>query len=67
MITGTSLVAQWLRLSASIAGGRGSIPRWGTKIPCAVQHGLKEKKKTTNVITVPNQELHGKEKEHYPE
>ena len=33
-----------VKLSASTAGGRGSIPRWGTKIPHAVQHGLKKKK-----------------------
>ena len=30
---GTSLVAPWLRLLASPAGGMGSIPGWGTKIP----------------------------------
>ena len=34
---GTSLVVQWLRLSAFTAGGTGSIPGWGTKIPHAVQ------------------------------
>ena len=28
-----SLVGQWLRLCASNAGGVGSIPGWGTKIP----------------------------------
>ena len=33
---GTSLVVQWLRLHASSAGGAGSIPGWGTKIPHAV-------------------------------
>ena len=26
----TSLVVQWLRLSASTAGGRGSVPGWGS-------------------------------------
>ena len=31
--TGTSLVVQWLRLLASPAGGMGSIPGWGAKIP----------------------------------
>ena len=36
---GTSLVVQWLRLCASDAGGTGSIPGRGTKIPHAVQHG----------------------------
>ena len=31
IITGTSLVAQWLRLHASNAGGPGSIPVQGTR------------------------------------
>ena len=31
----TSLVVQWLRLCTSTAGGMGSIPGWGTKIPQA--------------------------------
>ena len=31
----TSLAVQWLRLHASAAGGVGSIPGWGTKIPHA--------------------------------
>ena len=30
---------KWLRLCASTAGGTGSIPRWGTKIPHAAQCG----------------------------
>ena len=30
---GTSLAVQWLRLHASNAGGMGSIPGLGTKIP----------------------------------
>ena len=29
---------QWLRLQASNAGGAGSIPGWGTKIPHAMWH-----------------------------
>ena len=29
----TSLVVQWLRLLASKAGGQGSNPVWGTKMP----------------------------------
>ena len=33
----TSLAAQWLGLQASTAGGRGSIPGLGTKIPHATQ------------------------------
>ena len=40
---GTSLVVQWLRLRASTAGGTGSIPGQGTKIPHAVPHGQKRK------------------------
>ena len=32
---GTSHVVQWLGLHASTAGGTGSIPDWGTKIPHA--------------------------------
>ena len=39
--TGTSLVVLWLRLRASTAGGMGSIPGWGTKIPHAKQRGKK--------------------------
>ena len=37
--TGTSLAVQGLRLQASNAGGTGSIPGQGTKIPHAVRHG----------------------------
>ena len=41
---GTSLAVQWLRLQASTAGGMGSVPGLGTKIPHAVQSGQKKKK-----------------------
>ena len=34
-------MAQWLRLGASIAGGTGSVPGLGTKVPRAV--GLSKK------------------------
>ena len=44
---GESLVVQWLGLCASTAGGQGSIPGWGTKIPQAV---LEEKKKKAFVL-----------------
>ena len=44
-LPGTSLAVQWLRLCASTAGGMGSIPGWGTKIPHAAQYGQKEKRK----------------------
>ena len=37
----TSLAVQWLRLHASTAGGTGSIPVRGTKIPHAAQRGQK--------------------------
>ena len=40
---GTSLVVQWLKLHASKAGGMGSIPGRGTKIPYAIGHGQKNK------------------------
>ena len=36
--TTTSLAVQWLRLQASVAGGMGSIPGQGTKIPHAARH-----------------------------
>ena len=37
-------MVQWLRLSTSYAGGVGSIPGQGTKIPYAAQCGKKKKK-----------------------
>ena len=42
---GTFLVVQWLRLHASNAGGTGSIPSWGTKIPHVMRPKDKERKK----------------------
>ena len=42
---GTSLAVQWLGLCAPTAGGMGSIPGWGTKIPHAAWCGKKKKKK----------------------
>ena len=41
---GTSLAVQWLRLHTSSAGGVGSIPGRGTKVPNATWHGQKKKK-----------------------
>ena len=38
---GTSLAVGWLTLGASTAGGVGSIPGLGTKIPGATRHGHK--------------------------
>ena len=40
----TSLAVQWLRPRASTAGGAGSIPGWGTKIPHAKRCSQKKKK-----------------------
>ena len=42
----TSLVVQWLRLCTSNAGGVGSIPGQGAKLPHAVQHCQKNPKQT---------------------
>ena len=38
----TSLVAKWLRLHSSNAGGTGSIPGRGTKIPHDMRRGQKK-------------------------
>ena len=43
--TETFLAVQWLRLCTSNVGGLGSIPGWGTKIPCAIWYSQKERKK----------------------
>ena len=37
------LVVQWLSLHTPNAGGTGSIPGWGTKIPHTARHGQKTK------------------------
>ena len=42
--SGASLVVQWLRFSASSAGGMGSIPGQGTKIPYAIHSAAKKRK-----------------------
>ena len=44
LISGNSLVDQWLGLSAFTAEGPGSIPGWAYKIPQAAQHGQRKKK-----------------------
>ena len=41
---GTSLVVQWVRLCAPTAGGTGSVPGGGTKIPHVTQLGQKKKR-----------------------
>ena len=43
--SGTSLVVQWLRLPTPNAAGMSLILGQGTKIPHAVWHGQKKKKK----------------------
>ena len=43
IFTGTSLMVQWLRLSAPPARGAGLIPGWRTKIPRALWRGQKKK------------------------
>ena len=45
MYPGISLAVQWLTLHASTAGGVGSIPGQGTKIPHALWHGQNDSKK----------------------
>ena len=45
----TSPEAQWLRLSASTAGGAGSIPGLGTKIPHAMWHGQNKNKQNYSI------------------
>ena len=42
------MVVQWLRFHACIAGGVGSIPGQGTKIPHATGHSKKKKKNCIN-------------------
>ena len=49
---GNSLVVQWLRFHAFIAGGTSSIPGWGTKIPHAAWCGQKNKNKNKNKLSV---------------
>ena len=45
-------MVQWLELNDSTAGGPGSIPGWGTKIPHALQP-KKKKKKTMKKTNYP--------------
>ena len=50
-IWGISLVVQWLRLCTANAGGVGSIPGLGTKIPHAMWNGQKAKFKKNQYMT----------------
>ena len=43
-------MAHWLRLHASTARGTSVVPGWGTKIPHAVWHSQKKKKKERKKI-----------------
>ena len=54
MILGTSLVAHWLKLWASSAGGTGSIPGRGTKILYAGWCGQKNNKKRRRITSFLN-------------
>ena len=57
-ITGTSLAVQWLGLRASTAGGTGSIPGPGTKIP----HAMQKKKRERENLSLPPSTLFHKRK-----
>ena len=48
----TSLVVHCLRLLSSTAGGVGSIPDPGTKIPCAAQHSQKKNNNNNNASMI---------------
>ena len=51
----TSLAVQWLTRHTSNAQGAGSIPGQGTKIPHAVQHSQRlKKKKKKETLFYPN-------------
>ena len=47
---GTSLAVQWLRLHTPNAGGAGSIPGRGTKMPHAALRGQKKKQKDSGMF-----------------
>jgi hypothetical protein len=51
--TWASLVVQWLRLHAPNAGDLGSISSQGTKIPHAVWHGWKKRRKSCFLMGHP--------------
>ena len=53
---GSSLVVQWLGLSAPTARGPGSVLGWGTKIPQALWLS-KKKKKTEKNNLIDNLEI----------
>ena len=51
--SGTSLVVQWLGPHASTAGGVGSIPGWGNKIPHAALCDRKVRRETPSSLPHP--------------
>ena len=53
-VVGDFVVVWWLTLHSSNAGGMGSIPGQGIKIPHAVQHGqeIKKKKKVAKLCVL---------------
>ena len=63
---GTSLEVQWLGLDASTAGGTGSIPGQGTKMPHAAQHGQTKPNKTKNDNNNNNNKFIIKKKKSHP-
>ena len=50
-------MVQWLRLCASTAGGKGSMPGQGAKIPHAMQRGQKQPQKTKEKKNVEDTSL----------
>ena len=55
---GSSLVVQWLGLSAFTAKSQGFIPGWVTKILQAAQHGQKKKKEAFQVNFMDQTGIH---------
>ena len=48
---------QWLRIQASTARVTGSIPGWGTKMPCSAAEKKKKKKKNSYLKWITNKDL----------
>ena len=57
--SGNSLAVQWLGLSAFIAEGPGSSPSWGTKIPQALRHSQKKKKRPKGRVSDTEEPKYG--------
>ena len=51
-MAGTSLAVQWLRLRVPKAGGTGSTPGRGTKIPHAAWPKKQKRKEPRNMLTL---------------